>query len=273
MHSRWQRPADGDVRIMGVLNCTPDSFSDGGHYIDVDAAVAHGLAMQREGASIVDVGGESTRPGADAVGVQDELDRVIPVVRALTQAGCPASLDTMKAEVMTQGIEAGACLINDVSALTFDAAAVDVVASSGVDVCLMHMQGRPETMQHAPHYADVLDDVCDFFQQRIDVCTRAGIAGSSIMLDPGIGFGKALQDNLALIRGIGVIKQRFGMPVLLGVSRKSFLGALTGSAVDDRELETAVAGAMGIAYGADMLRVHDVAMQYRAVQVASAIAG
>ncbi|MDX8406258.1 MAG: dihydropteroate synthase [Mariprofundus sp.] len=273
MPSQWHRPADGDVRIMGVLNCTPDSFSDGGNYVDLDAAVAHGLAMQQAGAALIDIGGESTRPGAAAVSQQEELSRVIPLVAALSQAGCPVSLDTMKAEVMRQGIAAGATLINDVSALRFDAESAAVIADAGVDVCLMHMQGEPESMQLAPQYDDVLDDVCAFFQQRITACLQAGIAESAIILDPGIGFGKKLQDNLTLIRGIGLIKQRFAMPVLLGVSRKSFLGLVTGHAVQDRELETAVAGAMGIAYGADMLRVHDVAIQKRAVQIASAIAG
>jgi len=257
--------------MMGVLNCTPDSFSDGGSFLDVDAAIAHALAMQQAGAAIIDVGGESTRPGAAQVSEQEELARVIPVVRALSLAGCPVSLDTMKAEVMRQGIAAGATLINDVSALRFDAASMAVVAAAGVDVCLMHMQGEPDSMQTNPHYADVVDEVCAFFQQRITACTQAGIAESTIVLDPGIGFGKRLEDNLALIRGIDLIKQRFGMPLLLGVSRKSFLGLLTGSDVSDRELETAVAGAMGIAFGADILRVHDITLQKRAVRVASAL--
>jgi len=271
MQSRWHRPQHGDVRMMGVLNCTPDSFSDGGSFLDVDAAVAHGLAMQQAGAAMIDVGGESTRPGAARVSEQEELARVIPVVRALSLAGCTVSLDTMKAEVMRQGIAAGAALINDVSALRFDAASMAVVAAAGVDVCLMHMQGEPDSMQTNPHYADVVDEVCAFFQQRITACTQAGIAESAIVLDPGIGFGKRLEDNLALIRGIDLIKQRFGMPLLLGVSRKSFLGLLTGSEVSDRELETAVAGAMGIAFGADILRVHDITLQKRAVRVASAL--
>lgn len=271
MSSRWHRPEHGNVRMMGVLNCTPDSFSDGGDYIDVDAAVRHGLSMQQAGAAIVDVGGESTRPGAVAVSEREELARVIPVVRALSLAGCPVSLDTMKAEVMRQGIAAGATLVNDVSALCFDADSMAVVAGAGVDVCLMHMQGKPDAMQNAPHYVDVVDEVCAFFEERVSACIEAGIDESALLLDPGIGFGKRLEDNLALIRNLDVIRQRFGMPVLLGVSRKSFLGQLTGSDVSDRELETAVAGAMGIACGADILRVHDVGLQKRAVQVASAI--
>jgi len=271
MSSRWHRPESDDVRLIGVLNCTPDSFSDGGNYIDVDAAVRHGLSMWQAGAAIVDIGGESTRPGAVPVSQQEELARVIPLVRALSYAGCAVSLDTMKAEVMRQGIAAGAIMINDVSALRFDAQSMGVVSDASVDVCLMHMQGEPTSMQANPHYADVVDNVCAFFQQRITACMQAGIAESAILLDPGIGFGKQLEDNLALIRSLGVIRQRFGMPVLLGVSRKSFLGLLTGSQVMDREMETAVAGAMGIAFGADMLRVHDVALQKRAAHVASAI--
>lgn len=271
MRSRWHRQKD--AWLMGVLNCTPDSFSDGGNFIDVEAATRHGLRMWDEGAAIIDVGGESTRPGACSVSLQEELDRVIPVIRNLSAAGCPVSLDTMKAEVMRQGIAAGATLINDVSALTFDGESMDIVAEAGVDVCLMHMQGSPASMQLAPQYTNVVDEVCAYFDSRLDACIQAGIRETSILIDPGIGFGKRLADNLALIRSMPVLKQRFELPLLLGVSRKSFLGAITGSDVSDREIETAVAGSMGIAYGADVLRVHNVALQMRAIQVASAIAG
>lgn len=271
MVSCWHRPDDGDAWIMGVLNCTPDSFSDGGHYIDSEAAVAHGLSMFSSGAAIIDVGGESTRPEAQAVTLDEELRRVIPVVRRLVQQGCRVSIDTMKAEVMQQAIKAGASLVNDVSALRHDPESLDVVARHDVDVCLMHMQGSPENMQQKPQYDDVLLDVMHFFEQRIKACLSAGISESAILLDPGIGFGKRLQDNLALIHGIRKIKKRFSMPVLLGVSRKSFLGQLTHGPVDDRELETAVAGGFGIAAGADMLRVHNVDLQGRAIRVASAL--
>jgi dihydropteroate synthase len=271
MISRWHRPEDGDVWIMGVQNCTPDSFSDGGDYYDRHAAVAHGLAMLQSGAAIIDVGGESTRPGANAVAPEEELERVIPVVSELVARGCTVSIDTMKAEVMSRAIKAGAGMVNDVSALRHDPEALDTVAQAGVDVCLMHMQGSPETMQKNPRYNDVVDEVMAFFAQRIEACVCAGVAESSILLDPGIGFGKRLQDNLALIAGIGKIKRQFSMPVLLGVSRKSFLGMLSGSEVEDREIETAVAGGFGIAAGADMLRVHDVGLQGRAIRVASAL--
>jgi len=256
---------------MGVLNCTPDSFSDGGNFVDAEAAIAHGLAMFEQGAAIIDVGGESTRPDAEPVSLQDELQRVMPVIEALVEQGCPVSIDTMKAEVMSQAIAAGASLVNDVSALTYDADSLSLLASTGTDVCLMHMQGSPKTMQQQPLYDNVVEDVSVFFAQRIEACLQAGIESSSIILDPGIGFGKSLDDNLTLIQAIPLFKQRFAMPVLLGVSRKSFLGQLTSSPVSDRELETAVAGGMGIAYGADILRVHDVVVQKRAIQVASAL--
>jgi len=275
MPSRWMRPVtkngQGDVWIMGVLNCTPDSFSDGNLFLDTETAIAHGLKMRQQGADIIDVGGESTRPGAVPVSLQDELARVIPVIRALAEQGCTVSVDTMKAEVMRKAIDAGARIVNDVSALRYDTDSLRVVAQTGVDVCLMHMQGKPETMQRQPEYDDVVQEVIDFFSQRIEACLQAGIHSSSIMLDPGIGFGKRLQDNLALIRAIRRIKSAFNMPVLLGLSRKSFLGHLTGAAVKDRELETSVAGAMGIAYGADVMRIHDVVQQKRAIQVASAL--
>ncbi|OIO74244.1 MAG: dihydropteroate synthase [Zetaproteobacteria bacterium CG1_02_53_45] len=275
MRSRWFRPrsADnrGDVWIMGVLNCTPDSFSDGGSFINVEAAVSHGLAMWKQGARLIDVGGESTRPGAAQVPLAEELERVIPVVRQLTGLGCAVSIDTMKAEVMRQAIAAGAVMVNDVSALDHEPESLAVVAQSGVDVCLMHMQGNPQTMQQRPQYDHVVDEVAAFFTERIELALAAGIKQSSILLDPGIGFGKRLEDNLTLIRSLDVFKTRFGMPVLLGVSRKSFLGLLTGCGVEDREIETAVAGAIGIAHGADILRVHDVEVQQRAIRVASAL--
>ncbi len=276
MKSRWLRPQlnhteGADAWIMGVLNCTPDSFSDGGSYLSLESAIAHAQAMRAQGAVIIDVGGESTRPGSDAVPLQEELARVIPVTKALAKQGHYVSVDTMKAAVMSQAIEAGASMINDVSALTHDSDSLHLAADSGVDVCLMHMQGSPKSMQQRPAYDNVIQQVIDFFSQRIDACLEVGIRESAIILDPGIGFGKRLEDNLALIQGIKNLKQTFNMPVLLGVSRKSFLGQITNCEVNDREIETAVAGAMGIAYGADILRVHDVALQRRAVQVASAI--
>ncbi len=270
MAGRWHRKAGQPAWMMGVLNCTPDSFSDGGAY-GVQTLVSKAETMLAQGADIIDVGGESTRPDATPVCLEEELSRVLPVIRALPQ-GTKISIDTMKAEVMRQAIEAGACMVNDVSALRFDAQSMQVVAQSGVDVCLMHMQGTPQTMQKSPYYDDVLQAVIAFFTERIEACLKAGIAASSIVLDPGIGFGKRLQDNLTLIANLDVIKQTFKLPVLLGVSRKSFLGLITGAEVADREIETAVASGMGIYAGADMVRVHDCALQRKALLVASRLA-
>ena len=276
MRSRWFRPSpengeSSDTWIMGVLNCTPDSFSDGGNFFNIEHAITHGLNMLEQGAAIIDVGGESTRPHSEKVPLQEELARTIPVIKELAQQGCYVSVDTMKAEVMSQAIAAGAKMVNDVTALTHDPNSMSIVADYGVDVCLMHMQGTPKTMQQQPGYQNVVQEVSDYFTQRIEQCLQAGIKRSAITIDPGIGFGKRLQDNLALIQAIGHFKKTFNMPVLLGISRKSFLGQITDSPTSDREIETAVAGGMGIAYGADILRVHDVAIQRRAVQVASAL--
>ena len=258
---------------MGVLNCTPDSFSDGGQFVkdqlNIDAALQHALAMSEAGASIIDVGGESTRPGAHPVPVDIEIARTVPVIKQLSQHGITTSIDTMKAEVMRHAIDAGATMVNDVTALTGDRESLAVVAETGVDLCLMHMQGTPETMQQKPGYRDVLGEVCDYLQQRIEACLKAGVSESSIMVDPGIGFGKRLEDNLDLIAGIETLKSRLGVPVLMGVSRKSFLGAITGADVDARELETAAAVSICVYAGADMLRVHHVEMQSRAVAVGS----
>ncbi|MDQ6956816.1 MAG: dihydropteroate synthase [Mariprofundaceae bacterium] len=269
--SEWLRQTGQPAWIMGVLNCTPDSFSDGGNFVDVDTAVQHGLAMWHAGVKIIDVGGESTRPGAKAVGEDEELRRVLPVVEALVAQGCKVSIDTRHAMVMKQAVQAGACLINDVSALLFDDKSLDVAVHTGVDVCLMHMQGTPETMQQRPKYHDVLSDVEDFFDNCLERCLCAGMSESAVILDPGIGFGKSLEDNLVLIANISVLKERFGLPILLGVSRKSFIGSLTEARVNERELETAVAGSIGVFQGVDGVRVHDVVAQHRACQVASAL--
>ena len=269
--SRWHRPTGGDAWIMGVLNCTPDSFSDGGRYTNTEAAVKHGLFLRDAGAQLVDVGGESTRPGAQVVSETEELQRVIPVIRTLVDQGCQVSVDTSKAEVMRRAIEAGVVMINDVRSLAGDADALAVAAESGVNVCLMHMQGMPQTMQDSPYYGDVVGEVRDFFARRIEACLAAGMREDVIVLDPGIGFGKRLEDNLSLIANLPLFKKEFGLPLMLGLSRKSFLGALTGTAVEDREIETAAAVSIGVYAGADILRVHDVATQRRAVRVASAL--
>jgi len=269
LNSRWLRQHGQAAWVMGVLNCTPDSFSDG-QLLDAEALVEKAKLMVNQGAHMIDVGGESTRPNAHPVSAEEELKRVIPVIQSLSaQTNIPISIDTMKAAVMAQAIDAGATLVNDVSALTFDAQSMSVVASSGVDVCLMHMQGSPVTMQQEPSYHDVLAEVLSFFEHRIESCLAAGIQASSIILDPGIGFGKRLEDNLKLISNIGIIKEKFGLPVLLGASRKSFLGLMTDSDVRNRETETAVASAIGVFCGADMIRVHDCGEQSKAAVVAS----
>jgi dihydropteroate synthase len=255
---------------MGVVNCTPDSFSDGGRFVDVDRAVQHARFMSKAGAAIIDIGGESTRPGSRPVPVKEELRRVIPVVRAVASEGIRVSVDTMKAEVMRQAIAAGACMVNDVTALRGDSHAMATVAEAGCDVCLMHMQGRPEHMQDDPHYRDIIGEVEAFLEQRIEACLRSGISESRIILDPGIGFGKRPEHNLELLAALPRFK-KLGFPLLVGVSRKSFLGRITDRPVEDREIETAAAVSICIWNGADVVRVHDVPAQMRAAKVASAI--
>ena len=270
MAAHWLPRARGRARIMGVLNCTPDSFSDGGLYTHPDKQLAHARRMMDDGAAIIDVGGESTRPGATPVAEDEELRRVLPVIERLSAANIPVSVDTSKAEVMRRSIAAGACMVNDVTALAGDARSLDVVARADVDVCLMHMRGRPATMQRHVHYDDVVDEVAAFLEARVEVCVAAGIAEARIALDPGIGFGKRLTDNLALIAAIPRFKS-LGFPVLMGVSRKSFLGELTGAPVEAREWETAAALSACVLGGADILRVHDVAAQAKVARVAEAL--
>jgi len=269
MTARWKAPAGGQAWIMGVLNCTPDSFSDGGEYDDIASRLAHAEAMIVAGAAIVDVGGESTRPGAQPVTEDEEMRRVLPVIEVLSGKGIAVSIDTMKSGVMRAALRAGACMVNDVTALG-EYGALEAVADSRADVCLMHMRGTPLSMQHRVHYDDVVDEVLSFLEARATACIEAGIASDRILLDPGIGFGKRLQDNIDLIAAIPRFRA-LGFPVLMGVSRKSFLGELSGSAVIDREIETAAAGTACVLAGADVLRVHDVAAQLRAVRVASAL--
>ena len=255
---------------MGILNITPDSFSDGGSFVRRDAAVAHARAMVEAGADLIDVGGESTRPGAQAVSVQEELDRVIPVIEALAGAvSVPISVDTAKAEVMTAAAEAGAGLINDVRALR-EPGALEAAARTGLPVCLMHMQGRPRTMQADPRYADVASEVLAFLLERVRVCEAAGMDRARILLDPGFGFGKTLEHNLALFRALPELVAT-GLPVLVGISRKSMIGALTGAAVDRRLGGSLAAAVLAAQAGAAVLRVHDVFETAQAVKVAQAI--
>ena len=256
---------------MGVVNVTPDSFSDGGQYLDPEAAVAHGLRLEAEGAAILDVGGESTRPGALPVPLDEELRRILPVLEGLAAAGVDAilSVDTSKSQVAERALQAGATLVNDVTALRGDPEMASVVAAAGVDCCLMHMLGDPRTMQHDPRYRDVVDDVKAFLEERVDLAISQGIAVERIVLDPGIGFGKTVAHNLELLRRIDELVA-LGRPILVGSSRKSFIGELTGRAVDERAAGTIATNVLAYAGGARIFRVHDVAPVYDALTVAAA---
>ena len=258
---------------MGVVNVTPDSFSDGGDFADPRHAVWHGLALADEGADILDIGGESTRPGADPVSVSEELDRVIPVIEGLRDAdvGVPISIDTRHAAVMQAAVAAGAGIINDVSALTHDPDSMTAAASLDVPIVLMHARGTPQDMQNDPQYDDVVTDVFDYLAARIDACSAAGIDKGRLIVDPGIGFGKTLDHNLALLEGLETFRA-LDCPILVGVSRKRFIGELTGVAEPkDRVVGSIAAGLAGIARGVHILRVHDVAQTVQALAVWRAI--
>lgn len=259
-----------DPVIMGILNVTPDSFSDGGRYTQVGAALSHALQMHEQGAHIIDVGGESTRPGAKPVSVDEEIDRVLPVIEAIrNHSDVLISIDSSKPAVMRAAVNAGASLVNDVYALRA-ADAIDCCAELGVPVCLMHMQGEPRSMQHSPQYDDVLVDVMEFLQSRAQTCIDAGIDKSHIMLDPGIGFGKSLQHNLALLSGLDRICE-LEFPVLIGISRKSMLGAILDQPVEQRLAGSIAALVMAYEKGANAFRVHDVVETRDALKVCEAI--
>jgi dihydropteroate synthase len=256
--------------VMGVLNVTPDSFSDGGRHADAGAAIARGLELAAEGAAIIDVGGESTRPGAAPVGVAEELRRVIPVVRGLArQARVLLSVDTSQPEVMRQAVDAGAHLINDVRALQ-SPGALAAAAASGAAVCLMHMQGEPRTMQRQPEYVDVVNEVKAMLAARVQACLEAGIGRERLCLDPGIGFGKLLAHNLALLRRLPELRSA-GLPLVLGLSRKSLLRELTGRVVGERLAGSVALAAIAVLRGAHIVRAHDVAATLDAVRVAAAL--
>jgi len=256
--------------VMGVINVTPDSFSDGGCFANPEQAVARALEMAGEGAALLDVGGESTRPGATPVGVREELARVIPVIEALVAGGAPAvSIDTTKPEVMVAAASAGAELINDVKALA-EPGALEAAAASGCAVCLMHMQGEPRTMQAAPAYVDVVEEVYAFLAARIEACVAANIGLERIVIDPGFGFGKTLAHNLALMNNLGCFT-RLGVPVLVGVSRKSMLGAVTGRPMDERLAAGLAMATLAVCAGARIIRSHDVAATLDAVKMTGAV--
>ncbi len=256
--------------VMGILNVTPDSFSDGGRFDRIELALEHTIRMQQEGADVIDIGGESTRPGASSVTVDEELERVIPVIRAIRkQSSIPISIDTSKPEVMRAAVAEGADMINDVNALQAKAA-IETCAELDIPVCLMHMQGKPRTMQQDPQYDDVVNDVADFLLQRSRACMNAGVDRSNIVIDPGFGFGKSLRHNLSLLNRLESICA-LELPVLVGISRKSMLGAILDKPVTER-LYAGIAAAV-IAYnkGARLFRVHDVAPTRDALAVCDAL--
>lgn len=261
-------------RVMGIVNTTADSFSDGGRYLDRDAALAHARRLIAEGADILDIGGESTRPGAEPVPAEVEIDRVAPLIAALrAESAIPISIDTMKPDVARAAVAAGATIWNDVTALRFAPDSLATAADLGCDVVLMHMQGEPRTMQAAPHYEDVVAEVAMFLAERARAAQDAGVSAQRIWLDPGIGFGKHMLDhNLPLLAGLDRITA-LGFPVLLGVSRKAFIGALSGGAPADRRLGGSIAAALhGAAAGVACVRVHDVAETVQALNVQAALA-
>jgi dihydropteroate synthase len=260
------------TRIMGIVNVTPDSFSDGGQHGTAEAGTVHGLRLAANGAHFLDVGGESTRPGSDAVSIEEEIARVIPAVAALYKAGHVVSIDTRKPRVMREAVKAGASIINDVSALQYDPESLHTVAELGCPVVLMHAQGDPRTMQLNPHYDDVALDVYDHLEKRIDACVAAGISQVKIAIDPGIGFGKTFRHNLDLLNQITLF-QGLGVVVLLGLSRKGFIGVLTGEKLAKDRVNGSVGGAIHAAMnGVHILRVHDVKATAEAMAVAIAIA-
>jgi dihydropteroate synthase len=256
-------------QVMGVLNVTPDSFSDGGRYASAAAAVEAGLRMAEAGAAIIDVGGESTRPGAEPVTLDEELRRVIPVIAGLKRARAIVSVDTSKPEVSMAAAEAGAGLINDVRALRAPGA-LEAAAASGCAVCLMHMQGEPRTMQQAPHYDEVVAEVRAFLRARVAACSAAGIAHERLLVDPGFGFGKTLKHNLTLLRHLGELCSD-GVPLLVGLSRKSMLGTLTQRAGGDRLAGSLALAVIAVSNGASIVRAHDVQATVDALRVVAAV--
>ncbi len=259
------------TRIMGVLNVTPDSFYDGGRYADPDTAVQHGHRLADEGADIIDVGGESTRPGAEPVDTDEELRRVIPVIERLTdRVGLPVSIDTRKAEVARRAILAGARMVNDVSGMTADPEMADVVSATGIPAVIMHTAGSPADMQRNPGYEDTVGEIVAWLGKRIEYAVAHGVLRSQIVVDPGLGFGKRLSDNLLLIQSLGSFR-KLKRPILIGTSRKSFIGRVLAPEENGRLEGTAAAVALSVANGASIVRVHDVREMGRVVRVADAI--
>ncbi len=260
------------TQLMGVVNVTPDSFSDGGLYFDPEAAIAHGRELAAAGAAILDVGGESTRPGAEVVPEDEELRRVVPVIEGLVATDGQVSVDTSKAAVAAAALDAGAAIVNDVTALRGDPEMAALCAERGATVVLMHMRGEPRTMQDDPRYDDVVAEVKAFLAERLGAAVAAGIAEEDVWLDPGIGFGKTAAHNLELLRRLGELRE-LGRPLVIGTSRKSFIGRVDGSAAGERLGGTIASSVLAAAEGAEVLRVHDVAEVRQALAVATAILG
>lgn len=260
------------AKLMGVVNVTPDSFSDGGLYLDAEAAIRHGEELVVQGAGILDVGGESTRPGAEEVSAEEERRRVEPVVAGLAARGHEISIDTSKLDVALAALDAGATIVNDVTALRGDPEIGALCAERDVGLVLMHMQGTPRTMQESPTYGDVVEDVRSFLSERLEAAVASGVAEERVWLDPGIGFGKTLDHNLELLRRLPELRE-LGRPLVVGASRKSFIGKIDGSPVAERLGGTIASCVMAVAGGADVLRVHDVAEVGQALKVAAAVLG
>ena len=256
--------------IMGVVNVTPDSFSGGGNFINANKAIEHGLRLVHKGASILDIGGESTRPGAQAIGIQEEIDRVCPVLEGLKGQAKWISIDTRHAEVMRAAIKAGATMVNDISALQ-EEGSLDIIKEAQVPVCLMHMQGSPQDMQEKPQYNNVVEEIYEFLKRRVSACETHGIETNMLLIDPGIGFGKTLEHNLLILRNLKKFCD-LGVPLLLGLSRKSMIGMIDDDAPVDKRLPGSLAGALwGLQNGAQVFRVHDVSETRQAFRVHQAI--
>ena len=265
LDSKTDRPL-----VMGILNITPDSFSDGGKYLPLSSALRHAEQMIASGVDIIDIGGESTRPGSDAVSFQEELDRVLPIVEALKDCGKPLSIDTNKPEIMKAVLDAGADMINDICGFQSEASK-QAVADSSCGLCVMHMQGNPKTMQEKPHYQDVVREVTAFLVEQVDSLTQSGIARERIVIDPGFGFGKIKEDNIQLLKNMAGLERTVGLPVLAGLSRKTVIGQITGKPVEKRLAGNLAMALAAVRYGAMILRVHDVDETVDALKIWQAV--
>jgi len=270
---KYSLPIEDRTCIMGILNVTPDSFTDGGKYLDPERARLRCLEMAAEGADIIDIGGESSRPGSERISTEEELRRVMPVIKTVRDAvDIPLSIDTCKSEVARAALDEGVQVVNDITAVNGDPRIAEVISAKGAGVVLMHMKGTPEDMQDAPSYSDTMNEICSYLKEAVDLARQKGISSDKIMIDPGIGFGKRIEDNLSILKGLQHFK-KIGQPVLIGVSRKSFIGSITGKEPEERIYGTAAACAAAVMNGADILRVHDIDAMRDVARVAEGIAG